>query len=89
MLTMKKTNTDDGRRSIRLRAGVSESWVARTAQVTRVVLQAWEAGDDSHPRAERLADVYAVLLWIPTGSWPVVKDKALREAVARVRSESK
>lgn len=89
----------DSRGTIRRWAGVSEAAVARMACVTEGTIKAWEVRyDDELPGrfrndrgcqevVERLANVYAALMWIAGGcAWPrVLEDKPLQAAVARMK----
>jgi hypothetical protein len=93
----------DNRGTIRRWVGLSESAVCRIANVTRATLTAWETthsgqipgqfkgvrGEVERERVvQRLADVYAALMWVAGGCcWPrVLKDEPLQAAVQRIQT---
>ena len=94
----------DNRGTIRRWAGLSEAAVCRITGVTTATLAAWEKGHEAWvsgrfsggergdmERAqlvERLADVYAALMWLAGGrSWPRHLDDApLQAAMQRIRT---
>ena len=90
----------DSRATIRTWAGMSKGFAARKAMVTEATLTSWEKGHESwingrfssdaelQKAIERLADLYAGLLWIAgDGHWPLrLDDDPIRAAIARLRT---